>query len=349
MSNTSSNIELISDLKNKINQFKYNFSKIKNNNKNNNLNFEINRDTLKLFYRKKNQDKNEIQNIINIQNLNKKENNTNEFDIKLKEKNEKKEDDLKINNKECPEIIKKSENNIINNLYQLYDDSFNKNNIKNNYSIINNNKDYPVNTLINEKNNFNNLNKIKENNYNNLRGNILLNNSKFHDINIKEIMYNNKLKKKEKSAPRISINHDYYLETPLTDKKRENRLNNNNIKNYSNYTLNNFYTHRCAKTNHNKNNDNEEKLQKLLIDFNIDLDGKINIKRKIPYLNLNSSNNNYKDYKGSSINKLFNYKNNFKNVNSLFQITRNINNNKIDSYLKNITNFDLYSKKKMII
>ena len=208
MSNTSSNIELISDLKNKINQFKYNFSKIKNNNKNNNLNFEINRDTLKLFYRKKNQDKNEIQNIINIQNLNKKENNTNEFDIKLKEKNEKKEDDLKIKNKECPEIknkekfyceinnhlnnkIKKNENNIINNLYQLYDDSFNKNNIKNNYSIINNNKDYPVNTIINEKNNFNNLNKIKENNYNNLRGNILLNNSKFHDINIKEIMYNN--------------------------------------------------------------------------------------------------------------------------------------------------------------
>ena len=73
-------------------------------------------------------------------------------------------------------------------------------------------------------------------------GNINLNNSKHFDFNIGEIMKHKKLEKKEKSAPRISINENF-LEKPLTDKKRENIFQNDNLAiNYINNTLNNFYT-----------------------------------------------------------------------------------------------------------
>lgn len=283
----SSKLEIISNIKDKISQFRANYSKNKSNNqKDQNFNFEINRDTLQLYKNKKKERKLDNQhnnkNIVNLDNL---------YDIKNPAfKTNSKPSNLNINNN-CKKEININHQNI------YFNNDLNKSN-------------------------------KKEKNENNSFGNLELNKSKYKDLNIQEIMNNKKIEKREKSAPRISINN-FHLEIPLTDKNRKNKLKNNNFDQYYNKTLNDFYTINNKRAIKNKNNNTEEKIQKLLIDFNINLNSGNN-KRKIPYLDLNSLNNN-------------NY-NNFKNVSSLYEISRNISNNnytKRDNYSKNISNFDL--------
>ena len=335
-------LEIISNIQNRIKQFKSNSSK--NKMESNNLNFEINRDTLKLFFKNKT---NENDNNVDFQN-NKKDgepsNNEKLQEIKniankpsfhasnLPKREVEDNQNIKPNKIINFEKENSSKNNRqINNLDKLKNEIFNGN--KNNY-----NRVYEDESLFNNDYlNYNQRMKNKEKNQDYSLGNIIIsNNTKHYNFNIGEIMKHKKLEKKEKSAPRISINENF-LEKPLTDKKRENNIKNDNLgNNYITNTLNNFYTvNNNTKTRSRKSSNTGEKLQQLLMEFNIN-STRNNEKRKIPYLNLNSNKNKENKY-----NKFYN-QNNFKDINSIYEVNRNINNNRKQNYFNDVTRLDFF-------
>ena len=349
--------ELISNIKDKISQFKSNFSKNKQlNQESSNLNFEINRDTLKLFYKNKNKQNNieeQVQdnNKINLNTI--KPNSTNsiiqkkdikEGNLKMKEI----EKDEKNNNKYKYDI-KNRINNDINKIQnnKLNNEDINNNNIFNNYIKNNNNININNNfyidqsTKVKKMNNIGDVNKIvdKEKAQDNSLGYIKSNN--FNDLNFQDIKNNRKIIKREKSAPKISV--DGILENPLTDKNKNNNIKNNTIRNSSNNnTINN---NNIFKNNSNvcrTNNNTEDKMQKLLQDFNINLENNIFSKRKIPYLNYDINKNIDNNMNiNMNINKALPQKNK-NSLNSLYELSGNINLNKIqkDNYLKNFSSID---------
>lgn len=264
-----SKLELIPNLKDRINQFKLNFSKNKLNNQNNtHFNIEINRDTLNLFYKNKKNDNNNI--------------------------------------------TQTQSKSIISNIQKE-----------------NTNYNYEINNFHNNENK-KDINLFKNNLNNNIHN---LNKSRFDDLNIQEIMNRKKIIKREKSAPKISVN-ELNIDFPLSEKKRENELKNNKINEYYNNTLGDFYSFNSIRTSKNRNYNPEEKLQKLLMDFNININQNNN--RRIPYLDLNLNKNKYNE---NNMNKLYN-QNNF---NLLYEIRGNTNKNYIqrNNHLKSISSFDL--------
>ena len=347
---SDSKLEIISNIKDKINQFKTNYSK--NKQQNNNLNFEINRDTLKLFFKnktnekdnnidfQKNKDDNLLVNngkILEIKNISNKPIKTNSYTSNLPKKEVNENPNIKLNNRFTYEMDNINDKKL-NNLNYLKNEIYNKN--TNNY-IGNKPSHYIIEDESLFNNNYQNYNKRIINNEKNQEhslGNINLNNSKHFDFNIGEIMKHKKLEKKEKSAPRISINENF-LEKPLTDKKRENILQNDNLAiNYINNTLNNFYTvNNNMKTRSRKASNTEGKLQQLLMEFNIN-SSRNNTKRKIPYLDLNLNKNNENNY-----NKL-NTQNKLKDINSLYENRRNTNNtsNKKINYFNDVSRLDFF-------
>ena len=225
-----------------------------------------------------------------------------------------------------------------------------KNYINQNNNNFNNNKNNKFNfeyenyTKYNSKNN-----NIKDNSS---LGHIALNSSNYHDFNIDGIINNKKLDKREKSAPKISINqktNTLYNEKPLTDKHNQNELNLNNINFTSNYN-----TNTNNEFNPKKTNKTEELYQKLLVNFNINSK---NNKKNISFYNFNSKNNN------NNINSNYtkdNYQNqnksygqiNIKDINLLYEINGNGNCNNYNqkrNYFRNELNLDhlkdLYNKK----
>ena len=368
--NNISKLELISNLQDKISQFKSNFSKIKESRKEvPELDFEINRDALKMFYKKKadtegqsqNQnpisskpeikkdETNNIQNIINdkkIQTL--KTNQT--LKNGDKNQNEKGENDMGIGAK-----IKKNytfgSNNLYNNNLNDKNGVINMNtNINNNTYNINANR----NVEIRNKDNLNmigySVNNSKDNEFKkpeinknyNILGNFEINNTNNLQFNIDEIKNNKKIEKRDKSAPKISINQkitNFYSEKPLTDKKNDNIKNVNTSSNYN----------QLFNINNNKRTTNTEELyQKLLMNFNINSSSN---KRDKTFYNFNLSNKsklNREDNPNKSYGQI-----NLRDTNSLFELNGNSNYNYYNlqkrNYYRNGLNLDnlkdLYPKK----
>ena len=404
MSNISKQ-ELISNLKDKISQFKSNFTKNKETRKDiPDLNFEINRDALKLFYKNKsevytegekkeqhqNNQKEKLDEIYDIKNIlnnnNKPKSSSNNNLIKIEKNAEKKinnnnnEQDNKnygvgaINKNNCTFENKETNNNEDLNHSEKNNSSIyqiNKQNEENkeNKDLTQKNNNININTKINyiNKNN-NNYDNNKNNKFNfeyenytkfnpknnNIKDNsslgyIALNNSNYHDFNIDNIMNSKKLDKREKSAPKISINQNkntLYIEKPLTDKHNQNELNLNNINFTSNYNtnINNEF-------NPKKTNKTEELYQKLLVNFNINSK---NNKKNISFYNFNSKtniNNKYNKENNQNHNKSYGQIN-IKDINLLYEINGNGNCNNYNqkkNYFRNELNLDhlkdLYNKK----
>ena len=380
--------ELISNLKDKINQFKSNFSKNKESRKDtSDLNFEINRDALKLFYKNKSENPEQLDNpqkhqimvediydIKKILNENNPKSYSNKNLIKVeKEDNKKIDKNKKINenqvdsganikksfsfgvkesiNEERNQSERKNETNQLNKLNDEIKEPLTQKistiNTKVNsaYKIENKNYIYDNN---NNNNNFEYENYTKCNQNNNIKdnislGHISLNNNNYNDFNIEGIMKNRKLEKREKSAPKISINqkeNNFYTEKPLTGKSNENNLKNINYT--SNYNTNNDF-------NIKKLNKTEELYQKLLVNFNININN--NNKKETSFYNFNTKNNINANYnRENNPNKSYGQIN-IKDKNLLYEINgNNINNYNLKrNYFRNELNLDhlkdLYSKK----
>jgi len=390
--------ELISNLKDKISQFKSNFSKNKESRKDtSDLNFEINRDALKLFCKNKSENPEHVDNpqhqkqqmiediydIKKILNENNPKSYSNKNLIKVeKEDNKNINKNRKINenqvdsganikksftfgvkesiNEERNQSERKNENNQLNKLNDEIKEpltqKINNINTKVNsaYKIENKNYIYDNNNNINNNNNNNNKNNFEYENYtkynqnNNIKdnislGHIALNNNNYNDFNIEGIMKNRKLEKREKSAPKISINqkeNNFYTEKPLTGKSNENNIKNINYT--SNYNTNNDF-------NIKKSNTTEELYQKLLVNFNININN--NNKKETSFYNFNTKNNINTNYiRENNPNKSFGQIN-IKDKNLLYEINgNNINNYNLKrNYFRNELNLDhlkdLYSKK----
>ena len=408
MSNISKQ-ELISNLKDKISQFKANFSSNKESRKeSSDLNFEINREALKLFYKNKNENPEQANNnpqppkqqmsiediydIKKILNENNPKSYSNKNLIKI-EKNEikninkngkKKENQIDVganikksftfgvketNTEERNQSERKSDINQLNKLNEekkepLTQKAINPNtntNINSAYKIENKTYIYENNNNINinnnnNKNNFDydysKYNSQKNNVKDNISlGHIELNNNNFNDFNIEGVIKNRKLEKREKSAPKISINqkeNNFYNEKPLTGKSNENNINNiKNINYTSNYNTNNDF-------NIKKANKTEELYQKLLVNFNININNNNNNNKKdTTFYNFNTKNNiniNANYNRENNPNKSFGQLN-IKDKNLLYEINgNNINNYNIKkNYFRNELNLDhlkdLYAKK----
>ena len=387
--------ELISNLQDKISQFKSNFSKIKESRKEvPELNFEINRDALKLFY--KNKSDNEVENQIQNQNLPKQQSKNDEIystKNKLNEKNQIPKLNQNIKNGE--QNI--NQNEIMNNQMNIgaqnkksyaissketYNNEINqkqpsiniKNNINNNNvnikkefpnSNINMNYVYNINVKrnpdIDNKDNLNNniqygefklnqnnkeFKRLENTKENNIIEHLNLNeDNNYQNFKFDGVKNTKKLEKREKSAPKISINqkiNNFFAEKPLTYKKHENIRNINNTSNYNQLLIN----------NNRKATNTEELYQKLLMNFNINSSSN---KRDKSFYNLNfinNINNNNKYIREDNPNKSYGQIN-LRETNSLYKLNGNSNINYTNlqkrNYYRNGLNLDhlkdLYLKK----
>ena len=314
--------ELISNLQDKISQFKSNFTKIKESRKEvPELNFEINRDGLKNFYKKKIDTEGQSQNpnqlsskpqskideIYNIQNLLNEKNNNEIPKINKNIKNGEilmdKDENLE-NKMNAGAKIKKSytfgskepnnngENELNNKIYNINS----KNNLEINYPVKKDKNDYEENII--SKKNFKNseFKKPEMNKTNDILNNIDLNNRNNHEFIFEGNKNNKKLEKRDKSAPKISINqkiNNFYSEKPLSDKKHDNFNNINHTLNYDQLFNNN---------NNKRTNNTEDLYQKLLMNFNINSSSN---KRDRTFYNFNSLNNNIKFNREDNPNKSY--------------------------------------------
>ena len=381
--NNISKQELISNLQDKITQFKSNFSKIKESRKEvPELNFEINRDALKLFYKKKAETEGQSQNeypisskprqnmdeIFNIQNIINENNNKLQKinqnvkgEEKLINKNEKEENQMNDGAKIKKSFTfgsKEGYNSDINDIKNINNNvninqEYQNNNINNNIYNINVNRNVEINNKdnlniieFNEANLKNNeFKKPDLNKNNNIISNLDINTTDNLQFNIDKIKNNKKLEKRDKSAPKISINHklnNFYSEKPLTDKKHDNIKNINHTSNY-NQLLN---------INNNRRPDKTEELyQKLLMNFNINSSSN---KRDRTFYNLNyiNNNNNNRFNREDNPNKSYGQIN-IRDTNLLYDLNGNSNYNYYNlqkrNYYRNGLNLDhlkdLYSKK----
>ena len=366
--------ELISNLQDKISQFKSNFTKIKESRKEvPELNFEINRDGLKHFFKNKadtedqiktqnqlsSKPQSKIDEIYNIQNI-------------LNDKNDNQKPKINQNAKNGEKLINKGEteeyqSNIGAKIKKSYTlgskESYNTegkgiNNINNNIYNINVNKNYEINNNenlniigyggnnINQKDLKNNISKKPEtNDTNNILDNLDLNNRNNQQFNFDKIKANKNLEKRDKSAPKITINqkiNNFYEEKPLADIKNDNFNIINHTSNYNQlFNINNT----------KKTNSTEELYQKLLMNFNINSTSN---KRDKTFYNLNyinNNNNNNKFSREDNPNKSFGQIN-IRDTHLLYETNGNSNFNynfqKRNNY-RNGLNLDhlkdLYSKK----
>ena len=220
------------------------------------------------------------------------------------------------------------------------------------------------NREINSKNNFNTIgldefNNLQNNQKNkelkksemnkekNILENLDLNNANFNEFHLNEIKSNKKLEKRDKSAPKITINqklNNFFSEKPLTDKKIDNIKDINQTTNYNQFFINN---------NNKKTNKTEELYQKLLMNFNINSSS--NNRDKTFYnMNFTNNNNNYKFSREDNPNKSYGQIN-IRDTNLYYESNGNNLNNNYYNLQKRNTNYrndfnldhlkDLYSKK----
>ena len=375
--------ELISNLQDKISEFKSNFTKIKESRKEvQELNFEINRDALKLFSKKKsdnneqpqnlNQNKisskpqskiDEIYSIKNVLNEMQKNNQNFKNEEKISNKNEKENNQNNIGAKikKSYTLGEKETYNKENNQNQI-----DKNNINNNFNI---KKEYQNNNLYNT-----NINKILEINKKdnlNIYGvgdyNLNQNNQKNSELNKLESN-----KENNNILEQLNLNNDNYKDFNFNGTKNTKKLEKRDKsapKIAINQKVNNFYSENpltdkkheniINNINHTSNynqffinrksNNTEELYQKLLMNFNINSSSN---KRDKIFFNINNNNNKYtrEDNPNKSYGQI-----NLRDTNMLYEINGNSNNNNYynlqkKNYYRNIgLNLDhlkdLYSKK----
>ena len=384
MSNISKQ-ELISNLKDKISQFKSNFSKNKESRKeNSDLNFEINKDALKLFY--KNKSENSESELPHQQKIQTKMEEIYDLKKKLEENKPKlhsntnlniaiKDNDKMINNNRN-KIEEDNKNNIglkvKKNDFEVkeqHNDEVNKIELKNNTNIINKPKDENQELLIQKNNNINNPNINININNNNFQNNINNLNTFEYDSNAK---YNQKRDlekfKDNNNFSRITLNnsnyHDFNIDGMLNNRKIDKREKSAPKINISNYYTEKPLTYKKEGNNknngymnkkNNNNNNTEELYQKLLTNFNINTTNKN--KRDTFFNNLDmNSNNNYT--RENNPNKSYGQIN-IKDLSLLYETNINSNNNNYGNnyfgpnqrknYFRNELNLDhlkdLYTKK----
>ena len=374
MSSNISKGEIISNLKDKISQFKTKFNKGRETRKDNsdNLNFEINRDALKLFY--KNKDETQLSNMEPSQTITTEKETQKNINIESITSNEMKK--IIDNKLEIKTDTNQNEGrNKINKNFtfggkdsgrdaSIFDiEEINKFSGNNNNDNNNKIKRCASNNLSNFD--FQDFSYNKNKNIDNSLANIKLNNSNYQDFNLDGMFNYKKTIRREKSAPKIDIypsSGNFFELNPLSIKHEK-------------------------KTNNKKfNNDNEQLYQKLLLNFNINLSdkdtstttntntnsnlnksfGKINVKndnstflcdinsikiRNDPILNNNSNNNNLMDnyYKTNSIKDFYTEhnatKSSLKSKMDYFYKELNTYNNSNMKSKSNFQNFFTSSKK----
>ena len=375
----SSNItkgEIISNLKDKISQFKSKFNKGRETRKDNsdNLNFEINRDALKLFYKNKDEThlpqtepiqtattEKEIQKNINIEPTTSNETKKIENKLEAKTDTNQNEGRNKINKNFTFGGKDSSRDGSIFDIDEFSKFSSNNNNDNNNKI-----RRCGSNNLSNFD--FQDFSYNKSKNIDNSLSNIRLNNSNYQDFNLDGMFNYRKTIRREKSAPKIDNiypSSENFLElNPLTIKHEKK----NNTKKFG--------------------SDNEQLYQKLLLNFNINFSdkdtstttnlnsnynlnksiGQINVKKdsntflydsnsiKIknePFLNSNSNNNNLLNnyYKTNSITDFYTEhntsKSNLKSKMDYFYKELNCYNNSNVKSKSNFQNFFTSSKKNI--
>ena len=184
------------------------------------------------------------------------------------------------------------ENELNNKIYNINS----KNNLEINYPVKKDKNDYEENII--SKKNFKNseFKKPEMNKTNDILNNIDLNNRNNHEFIFEGNKNNKKLEKRDKSAPKISINqkiNNFYSEKPLSDKKHDNFNNINHTLNYDQLFNNN---------NNKRTNNTEDLYQKLLMNFNINSSSN---KRDRTFYNFNSLNNNIKFNREDNPNKSY--------------------------------------------
>ena len=378
--------ELISNLKDKISQFKSNFSKNKESRKeNSDLNFEINKDALKLFYKNKSENteselphqqkiQTKIEEIYDIkkkleENKPKLHSNSNmNIAIKDTEKmlNNNRNKNEEDNKNSIASKVKKNDIEV----KEPHNDEVNKSELKNITNIMNKAKDEYKEPLIQKNNNINNPNINININNNNFQNNINNLNTFEYDSNAK---YNQKRElekyKDNNNFSRITLNnsnyHDFNIDGMINNRKIDKREKSAPKINISNYYTEKPLTYKKEGNNKNNgymnkkinsNSNTEELYQKLLTNFNINTA----TKKDTFFNNFDMNSNNNNNYtRENNPNKSYGQIN-IKDLNLLYETNINSNNNNYGnnyfngpnqrkSYFRNELNLDhlkdLYTKK----
>ena len=328
----SSNItkgEIISNLKDKISQFKTKFNKGREIHKENsdNLNFEINRDSLRLFY--KNKDETHLPQTEPIQTATTEKESQKNINIEPITSNETKKIDDKLEIK--TDVNQNEGRNKVNKNFTFGGkDSGRENSIFdieeiNKFSVNNDNNNKIKRSGSNNLTNldFQDFSYNKNKNIDNSLSNIKLNNSNYQDFNLDGMFNYKKMFRREKSAPKIDNIYpsrgNFFELNPLSIKHER-------------------------KTNDKKlSNDNDLLYQKLLLNFNINISDKdtsattnvntnSNLNKSLGKINVKNDNNSF----------LYDI-NNIKMKNDSI-LNSNNNNNLINNYYKTNSINDFYTE-----
>ena len=369
--------EIITNLKDKISQFKSNFSKNKESRKDSSsdLNFEINRDALKLFYRNKSpdevnqeeqecpgpeppsesepkQDKKMDEDIYDIKkilndDMPRKSNTNMNKNKKEKISDENNEIGAKIKNnfngemkfQENLDIFKTERNTDMSQMNNKKKDDSKKslNQIgSNNNTILNNNGNANKNNKYNFE--YNTANSKINNAQNNPKENISLAHVTLNNLNYNDFNFGGMVKSSKNLDKREKSAPKITL----------NQNNNNYLEkpltgknNENNLNINLIFNFNNNGFNPKKTNKTEELYQQLLSNFNIN-----NSRKNTSFYN--DYNNNYNYNKENKANKSYGQIN-LKDINLFHEINPNFNSNKNNNYMRNELNLDhlknLYNKK----
>lgn len=341
--------EIISNIKDRISEFKLKFNKVKENptKTSSNLDFEINRDALKIFYKNKPKNEEKDQKEENKENIN----STNILNNKLEQqRGTNNQDNNVIRNftfgakSSTKELSSGNEENYLlveeklekfeklNSNRLLYNSKNNEQNYMNNnnksFCNINSNKNKSFFTedfsLFKSKDNTNNKHYNKEDS---LLNNIKINNKNYKDFNLDEI-FSFKRDKRERSAPKISIQKS----KSVNQLKTTSIADYNNKNNSNNHFLNNIKIENLTAKN-NKINSNDDLYQKLLVSLNIDTKNKNNKEMNNSFYLNNNKNNSKKSLGYINVNEI-NIGGNNKNSNTKYNLnldSLSINFSKINS------------------
>ena len=362
---TISKKELISNLKDKISQFKSNYSKNKESRKDtSDFNFEINRDALKHFYKNKSQtnggeensqepkEQNNIKDIYDIKKILDEKQSKPSFsnNVNKNEKEEKKVDIPKQENKNN-EFGGKIQKNFTFGRKDLNEEEINQNEKRNELNKLNSKKEESKESLYQKNDNLNANSKISndtknykfDNNNQNSNFNFEYKNYKFNQKN--NVKDNNTLE-------HITLHNynynDFNIENIMKNKKEEKREKSAPKINV-NQKLNNYYIEKPLTDKNNQNYLNN--IKKINYTTNYNTNNEFNVKKPnkteelyqklLDNFNINSNNKNvnnsfYNFNSNNNINKNYNKENNpnksygqinIKDINLLYEINSNNNSN----------------------
>ena len=338
MSNNKSKVEIISELKNKLNEFKSKYKANKSNgvqnHENNNedeLLSNINRETLNNFITHK---ENISQAPSENTPINQKENNLSEFLINSNFPHRKSLTELNISvnkkvadNNDKQNVAFNMDNNINLNIFNNINNRNTKDNsfmVKNNNYLDNTNKElYPNDNSRN--NDINNSLSFYNKQTKYIYNNSVLDDKKYLDFNINDILTSKKIDQKQKSEPKISA---AFI----------NNSNNRISQNFINMNNNNMYSSIYPKPNKNSNSNS-------YINLKLPTNDSLRTQRDLNYISNNTNYDNYQKEYMKLKNKIDQFsqelkdysKNNTYSTNNIYESKNNFNTEK---YKINLNDFN---------